>query len=543
GRGALDIAQFCGLSLPPRTRLILVEIEGVGREHPMSTEKLCPVLSVHKVSGEEEALAKARAINAFGGTGHTASIFTEDEELVKRFALAINAGRIIVNSPSSVGAMGGVYNDLVPTFSFGCGTGGGNSVMGNVSVEHYINVKRVAKRTPAFQWFRVPSHIFFNRDSLENLRLLEATTAVILTSKGCVNRGLADRVTKHLKARAYLWSQIGEEPDLATVMRGVEFLRDRKPDAILALGGGSVLDAAKVMRLFHLAPETRFEELAIPFLDIRKRVGQYPRIDPSRCQLIGIPTTAGTGSEVSPFAVVSHEGRKLSLVDTSLVPDAAILDPQMTLSMPSSLTAATGMDALTHALEAGMSIYASEYTDALAFQAARLIFRYLPKAVKDGQDLDARTHMQNAANMAGLAFSNASVGLVHAMSHATGAVFHFPHGALNGVFLPEVFRFNADVPTKITPNPNVKAYVAPKKIAMYCELMSLKGVEALIDRINELKVKCGLPMRLRDAGLGEAEFRAALDRLVDLTFSDPSLISNPRRPLLSEVRELFERCY
>jgi len=542
GRGASDIAQFCGITVPPRTRLILVEIDGVGREHPMSSEKLCPVLSVHRVSGPDEALAKARAINQFGGTGHTASIFCDDEDLVRRYALAVNAGRIIVNSPSSVGAMGGVYNDLVPTFSFGCGTGGGNSVMANVSVEHYINVKKIAKRTPAHQWFRVPSHIFFNRDSLENLRELGASTAVVLTTKGCVNRGLVDRVARHLKARTYTWSQIGEEPDLATVMRGVEFLRDRNPDAIVAIGGGSVLDAAKVMRLFHLAPETRFEEIAIPFLDIRKRVGRYPKIDPSRCRLVAIPTTAGTGSEVSPFAVVSHDGRKLSLCDTSLVPDAAILDPEMTVSMPRALTAATGMDALTHALEAGMSIFASEYTDALAFQAARVIFHYLPRAVKDGRDLDARTHMQNAANMAGLAFSNASVGLTHAMSHAAGALFKVPHGALNGIFLPAVVRFNADVPTKITPNPNVKAYVAPKKIAMFCELVGLKGVDGLVERIERLKAECGLPARLRDAGVGEGEFRASIDRLVDLAFADPSLISNPRRPLLSEIRELFERC-
>ena len=543
GRSANDIAQFFGLEVPPRTRLILVPVDGVGREHPMSAEKLCPVLAFHKVSGEDEALAKARAINAFGGTGHTASIFTEDEALVRTYAQAINAGRIIVNSPSSVGAMGGVYNDLVPTFSFGCGTGGGNSVMGNVSVEHYINVKRVAKRTPAFQWFRVPSHIFFNRESLENLKELDCTTAVILTTKGCVNRGLVDRVAKHLKGRSYVWSQIGEEPDVAAILKGVEFLRDRKPDAIVALGGGSVLDAAKVMRLFYLAPETRFEEIAIPFLDIRKRVARYPKIDPAKCKLVAIPTTSGTGSEVSPFAVVAHDGRKLSLADTSLVPDAAILDPEMTTSMPAALTAATGMDALTHALEAGMSIFASEYTDALAFQAARLIFSALPKAVKDGKDLDARTRMQNAANMAGLAFSNASVGLTHAMSHATGAIFHLPHGALNGIFLPQVIRFNADVPTKITPNPNVKAYVVPKKIQQFCELVGLKNVEGLVEKIEELKVKCGLPMRLRDAGVGETEFRAALDRLVDLAFSDPSLISNPRRPLLAEIRELFERCW
>ncbi len=542
GRSAKQIADYVGMEVPENTSLILVELSGVGREHPLSAEKLCPVLGVHRVRSEEEALEKARAINAFGGTGHTASIFCENEDLVRRYADAINAGRIVVNSPSSIGAMGGVYNDLVPTFSFGCGTGGGNSVMDNVSIRHYINVKKIARRTPTHQWFRIPSYIFFGRDALENLRQLEAETVVVACSKGAVRRGVVEKIQKHLKGRVYSFTALEEDPSVEVIRRGVEFLRDRKPDALVAVGGGSVLDAAKAMRLLALS-DARLEELDVPFLDFRKRAVDYPKIDPMKMKLVAVPTTSGTGSEVSPFAVVNLPNKKLSLVDNSLVPDVAILDPELTLDLPPPVTAASGMDALTHALEAGMSIFASEYTDALAFQAARLILYHLPRAVEHGRDLEARTHMQNAANIAGLAFSNASVGLTHALSHATGAVFKVPHGALNGIFLPAVLRFNSGVPTKVTPNPNVKAYVAPKKVQMFCELVGLKDVEALAHRIEELKVQCGLPRRLRDAGIPEADFRAQLDRLVELAFHDPSLITNPRRPLLAELRRILEECY
>jgi acetaldehyde dehydrogenase/alcohol dehydrogenase len=540
GRSATQIAQYVGIDVPANTNLILVELPGVGREFPLSAEKLCPVLGIHKVRSEDEALEKARAINAFGGTGHTASIFTEDPELVRKYATAINAGRIVVNSPSSIGAMGGVYNDLVPTFSFGCGTGGGNSEMDNVSIYHYLNLKKIARRTPTHQWFRVPSHIFFGRDALENLRQLEAETVVIACTRGAVKRGVVEKIQKHLKARVFNFTGLTEDPSVEILQAGAAFLRDRKPDTLIAVGGGSVLDAAKVMRLLALSDVT-IDQLDVPFLDFRKRAVDYPKIDIRKMKLVAIPTTSGTGSEVSPFAVVNTGTKKLSLVDTSLVPDAAILDPELTADLPAGVTAATGMDALTHALEAGMSIFASEYTDALAFQAARIIFHWLPRAV-DG-DFEARGHMQNAANIAGLAFSNASVGLTHALSHATGAVFQVPHGALNGIFLPAVLRFNAGVPTKVTPNPNVKAYVAPKKIRMYCELVGLKDVGGLAAKIEDLKAKCGLPRRLRDAGISEADFRANLDRLVDLAFADPSLITNPRRPLLSEIRQLFEEAF
>ncbi len=542
GRTAMEIAGYIGLEVPAKTNLLLVELDGVGREHPLSAEKLCPILGVHRVHSEDEAIEKAKAINEFGGTGHTASIFCEKEDLVRRFSTAINAGRIIVNSPSSVGAMGGVYNDLIPTFSFGCGTGGGNSVMDNVNLSHYINVKKIARRTPAQQWFRIPSMIFFNRYSLENLRQIESETAVIACSRGAVQRGVVEKIQKHLKARVYTFAALGEDPTIDTIKQGVAFLEKHKPDTLIGLGGGSVLDAVKVMRMLALS-DVQIEDLDCPFLDFRKRIVEYPKIDPAQMKLIAIPTTAGTGSEVSPFSVVNFPDKKVSLIDTSLVPDAAVLDPELTVDLPPDLTAATGMDALTHALEAGLSIYATEYTDALSFQATRMILHYLPRTVADGTDLDARTHMQNAANIAGLAFSNASVGLTHALSHATGTLFKVSHGALNGIFLPAVLRFNGGIPTKMTPNPNVKDYLAPKKIKLLCDLLGLKDLDALIHRIEEVKSECNLPRRLADAGISVEEFRSNLDQLVDLAFQDPSVVSNPRRPLLSEIRALFEECF
>ncbi len=541
GRTANEIAEYIGLDIPEKTNLLLVELDGVGREHPLSAEKLCPILGIHRIQTEEEAIEKAKAINEFGGTGHTASIFCEEDHLVRTFANAINAGRIIVNSPSSVGAMGGVYNDLVPTFSFGCGTGGGNSVMDNVNLSHYINVKKIAKRTPTQQWFRIPSMIFFNRYSLENLRQIESETTVIACSQGAVKRGVVEKIQKHLKARVYTFAALDEDPTIETVKQGVAFLEKHKPDTVIGVGGGSVLDAVKVMRMLALS-DVMIEDLDCPFLDFRKRIVEYPKIDTSKMKLIAIPTTSGTGSEVSPFSVINFPGRKVSLIDDCLVPDAAILDPELTIDLPAHFTAATGMDALTHAMEAGLSIYATEYTDALAFQATRMILHHLPRAVEKGSDLDARTNMQNAANIAGLAFSNASVGLTHALSHAAGAIFKVSHGALNGIFLPAILRFNAGVPTKMTPNPNVKDYLAPKKIQLLCDLVGLKNLDALVERIEEIKSRCHLPRTLSDAGISPEEFRANLDRLVDLAFQDPSVVSNPRRPLLSEIRTLFEEC-
>ncbi len=553
GQSAVRIAQEIGLTVPAHTKLLLAPIAGVGPAHPLSCEKLFPVLAIVAVDGEDEGLSAALDVLYFGGVGHTASIFSTDQALIDRYAAAINAGRIIVNSPSSVGALGGVYNDLTPTLSFGCGTGGGNSTIENVTVKHYLNIKSVAARTPAHQWFRAPNQIYFNQHALENLRDLPARNVLIVTSKDLDELGLVDAVRAHLPAGVpcHVFDRVEVEPTYRVVADGVAAIRYQKPDHLIAVGGGSVLDAAKAMRLFFQHPELDFRSLATTFLDPRKRVIEYPHQHREPLVLVAVPTTSGTGSEVTPFAVITDDerGRKVPLYDHSLTPDIAILDPELVRGLPPSVTADTGLDALTHALEAVVSVFASEYTDALAMQAARLVFDYLPRAVRDGNDLEARTRLHNAACMAGLAFANAFVGVNHALAHSLGARFHLPHGRANAVLLPYVVRYNASLPSKFMPFPNVKAYVAPEKYAAVAASMNWGGatvaerVDLLITRLVALLRECKLPTTLAEAGIARADFEAALPDVIQASCDDISLRSNPRMPLLHELEAILRRAY
>ena len=553
GQSAVRIAGEVGLRVPADTKLLLAPLAGVGRAHPLSCEKLFPVLGILPVDSEDEAINAALDVLYFGGVGHTASIFSADQALIDRYAAAINAGRIIVNSPSSVGALGGVYNDLTPTLSFGCGTGGGNSTIENVTVKHYLNMKSVAARTPAHQWFRAPNQIYFNQHALENLRDLPARNVLIVTSKDLDDLGLVETVRAHLPAGVpvHVFDRVEIEPTYRVVADGVAAIRYQKPDHLIAVGGGSVLDAAKAMRLFFQHPELDFRSLATTFLDPRKRVIEYPHEHREHLALIAVPTTSGTGSEVTPFAVITDDerGRKVPLYDHSLTPDVAILDPELVRGLPSSVTADTGLDALTHALEAVVSVFASEYTDALAMQAARLVFEFLPRAVRDGQDLEARTRMHNAACMAGLAFANAFVGVNHALAHSLGARFHLPHGRANAVLLPYVVRYNASLPSKFMPFPNVKAYVAPEKYAAVAAAMNWGGasvserVDLLVARIVALLEECHLPTTIAAAGVPRAEFEAALPEIIQAACDDISLRSNPRMPLLHELEAILRRAY
>jgi len=389
-------------------------------------------------------------VNHAGGLGHTAVIFSRNDEIVQKFSEVINAGRIIVNSPGSIGALGGIYNDMVPTFSFGCGTGGGNSTTDNVNLYHYLNIKRVARRTQAHMWFRVPNQIYFNFNAVENLRQFSSLSTLIITNPLLEQMGHLDAVRRAIPAQTpvRVLAIPDAEPEFKVVMQGVEALNLHRADQIIALGGGSVIDAAKLMKLKYESPEADLEELAAPFLDIRKRVVQYPTAKINPVRLIAIPTTSGTGSEVTPFAVMidKERGRKVTLVDYSLSPDVAIVDPQFVMSMPKGLTADTGIDCLTHALEAGVSIYASPYTDSNAMQAIRMVFKYLPIAYEQPRDEEARSMMHNAACIAALAFSNASVGVNHALAHAFGAKFGVGHGRANALMLPHVLAYNASVP-------------------------------------------------------------------------------------------------
>jgi len=553
GQKATDIARLIGLSVKPKTKLLIAEIHGVGREHPLSVEKLFPVLAVYRAKSVSEALKTCIDVNHAGGLGHTAVIFSRNEQVIREFGNLMNAGRIIVNSPGAIGALGAVYNDLVPTFSFGCGTGGGNSTTDNVNVQHYLNIKRVARRTQTHMWFRVPNQIFFNMKAVENLGQFPSQTTIIVTNPALEHMGHVDIVRRHLcpKTHVHVCVIPDAEPEVKVIQEGVEALNFYKADQIIALGGGSIIDAAKIMKLRYESPEADLEELAAPFLDLRKRVIQYPKGKAQRARLVAIPTTSGTGSEVTPFAVLTDKGRgrKVTLADYSLTPDVAIVDPQFVMSMPKGLTADTGIDCLTHALEAGVSNYASAYTDSNAMQAIRLVFKYLPIAFENPSDEEARCMMHNAACIAAMAFSNASVGVNHALAHAFGARFHVAHGKANALMLPHVMAYNAAVPTKFMPSPYTKGYVAHKKYATVADLLGLGGqtvqekVEKLIAATEQLLDQLGFPRSIAELGIPRDEFERAIPEMVKAAFDDPSWRSNPRMPLMQELVELFWKAY
>ncbi|MBZ5626181.1 MAG: iron-containing alcohol dehydrogenase, partial [Acidobacteriia bacterium] len=485
--------------------------------------------------------------------GHTAVVFSRNDEIVRKFGEVINAGRIIVNSPGSIGALGGVYNDMVPTFSFGCGTGGGNSTMDNVSVYHYLNIKRMARRVQAPMWFRIPNHIYFNMNAVENLRQFPSRSTIIVTNPILERFGHADTVRRHLPPQTlvHVLAIPEMEPNIEIVTQGLETLKVYKADQIVALGGGSVIDAAKIMKLKYESPDADLDELGAPFLDIRKRVAQYPTEKMNRLRLIAISTTSGTGSEVTPFAVLfdKERGCKVTLVDYSLSPDVAIVDPQFVMSMPKVLTADTGIDCLTHALEAGVSVYASPYTDSHAMQAILLAFKYLLIAFEHPRDEEARSAMHNAACIAALAFSNASVGVNHALAHAFGARFGIAHGRANALMLPHVIRFNAAVPTKFMPSPHQRAYTAHKKYAMVADLLGLGGqtieekVESLVAATEKLLDQLEIPRSISALGISREEFDRAVPDLAKMAFDDPSWRTNPRMPLVSELADLFWSAY
>jgi acetaldehyde dehydrogenase/alcohol dehydrogenase len=553
GQKAADIARGVGLKVKADTKLLIAEIRGVGREYPLSVEKLFPVLAVYRAKSVDEALKVCVEVNHAGGLGHTAVVFSRNDEVIRKFSEVINAGRIIVNSPGSVGAFGGIYNDMVPTFSFGCGTGGGNSSTDNVNVYHYLNIKRVARRTPAHMWFRVPNQIYFNLNAVENLRRLDSQSTIIITNPAMEQMGHVDTVRRNLPPQTLVHVSVipDAEPEVKVVMQGVEALNFYKADQIIALGGGSVIDAAKIMKLKYESPDADLEELAAPFMDIRKRVVEYPTEKIHHARLVAISTTSGTGSEVTPFAVLSDKehGRKVTLADYSLTPDVAIVDPQFVMSMPKGLTADTGIDCLTHALEAAVSIYASPYTDSNAMQAIRLVFKYLPIAYEHPGDEEARSMMHNAACIAAIAFSNAAVGVNHALAHAFGARFGIAHGRANAVMLPHVIAYNAAVPSKFMPSPNQKGYIAHKKYATIADLLGLGGttveekVKKLVTATEELLDKLAIPRSIAAMGISREAFERAIPELSKNAFDDPSWRSNPRMPLVTELVGLFWSAY
>ncbi|MGZ4493596.1 MAG: iron-containing alcohol dehydrogenase, partial [Nocardioides sp.] len=456
GQQAPELASRADFTVDPATKILLAPLPDDVPSlagHPLLREKLMPVLGLVRAHSVDHAIDVAVLVTEHGGLGHTSAIYARDEAAVTAYSLAVRTGRILVNAPTAVGALGGVYNNLTPTFSLGCGTWGGSSTTENVNYLQLLNIKTVSYRRTPPQWFRVPANTFFNAGALDNLRDLTCESAVVVTDADSEARGVVELVRGKLRtAHVQAFSEVVPEPDEAVVRRGVALLERVRPDLVVAVGGGSVIDAAKAMRLFYEHPEMTLDELTLPFLDPRKRVADYPQ-DAHRVRLVAVPTTSGTGSEVSPAAVLTVGRRKETLVDYSLVPDMAIVDPLLTLSMPRSVTLDSGIDALTHALEAAVSIFASPFTDAFCVQAARLVFDALPRVYDDPGDLAARTDMANAATLAGLAFANAFVGTNHALAHAVGARFGIAHGRANGVFLPHVLRYNSALPSKFMPAP------------------------------------------------------------------------------------------
>lgn len=552
GQSCPNLAQMAGIEIRADAKVLLAPLPTPLEElahHALLQEKLMPVLGLVRSPSVEHGIAACELVTEHGGLGHTSAVYARDEAVIDAFAQRIRTGRILVNAPTAVGALGGVYNAMTPTFSLGCGTWGGSHTTENINYRQLLNIKAVSRRQAPPQWFRVPSDTYFNAGALENLREQKLGQVLVVTDAQCEEAGLVEQVRHHLgDATVHVFDDVDPEPPEAQIRAGVEALQRFEADAIVAVGGGSVLDAAKGIRLFHESPGLELRQLALPFLDARKRVSRYPEIAHT-VRLIAVPTTAGTGSEVSPAAVITVDGRKVTLVDYSLVPDVAIVEPRLTLSMPAAVTADSGVDALTHALEAAVSIFASPFTDAFAMQALNLILPSLPRAYEHPDDLEARTAMANAATLAGLAFSNAFVGVCHALAHAVGARFGIAHGRANGIFLPHVLRYNASLPTKFMPAPGYTSYAAPEKYAQAGWVFGLGGHSAedrrarLFERVDELLDAVEIPRSLAEAGVAREEFDAALPDVARAAFMDPSLRTNPRIPLVRELVELLQAGY
>lgn len=558
GQPAPEIAQKAGFSVPEDTKILVAELEGVGVDYPLSREKLSPILACYRVKDSEEGIRRAVEMVNFGGSGHSAVIHSRDENVIEEYAKRVNTGRIIVNQPSSHGAIGDIYNTNMPSLTLGCGSFGRNSTTANISSVNLINSKRVVKRRYNMQWFKIPAKIYFQPGSVQYLSVMpDITRAFIITDKTMVQMGYVDKILYHLRKRVgrnYVHSEIFDavepDPTVETVSKGLEAINGFKPDVIIALGGGSPIDAAKAIWLFYEHPTTSFHDLRMKFMDIRKRVFKFPPLG-QKAKFVAIPTTSGTGSEVSSFTVITDPVKniKYPLADYELTPDVAIIDPDLVESVPPGVTADTGLDVLTHALESYVSVMASDYTDALAMKAIQLVFEYLPRAYTRGSDQTARERMHNASCIAGMAFTNAFLGINHSLSHKLGGEFHLPHGRANAILLPHVIRYNAEIPTKFNPFPKYERYIAGQKYAEIAKNLGLPGstveerVNSLINGVLDLNVKLNIPRSIKETGIKEEDFLRAVDRLAELAFEDQAATANPRMPLVSELKEIYLKAY
>lgn len=561
GQPIAKLAALAELSVPADTRLLIGEVEDINEAEPFAREKLSPILAMYRAANYEEAVAKAGELVELGGRGHTAVLYTSpnDLEKIRRFEDSIPTSRVLINTPSSQGAIGDLYNfRLDPSLTLGCGTWGGNSISENVEPRHLLNVKTVAERRENMLWFRVPPKIYFKYGSLPVAlkELAGKHRAFIVTDKPLYDLGITDSLTATLDEIGVdyqIFYDVEPDPSLDTVNRGLEVMNTFNPDVIIAIGGGSPMDAAKIMWLLYEHPEIEFEGLAMRFMDIRKRVYELPALG-EKAILVAVPTTSGTGSEVTPFAVVTdrHQDIKYPLADYALTPTMAIVDPELVLHLPRKLTAYGGIDALTHALEAFVSVLASEYTNSMALEAIRLIFKYLPAAYHEGGDNPkAREKMHYASTMAGMAFANGFLGICHSMAHQLGGIFHIPHGLANALMISHVIRYNAtDAPFKQAAFSQYKYPNAKWRYARVADYLGLGGeteadkVDRLIEAIENLKAELDIPTSIKEAApITEAEFNAKLDNLADQAFDDQCTGANPRYPLIEDIKQLLVDAY
>ena len=564
GQSAYKIAALAGVEVPTETKILIGEVQSVDLSEEFAHEKLSPVLAMYKADSFEDALLKAEKLVADGGYGHTSSIYLNEiseKEKLEKFAARMKTCRILVNTPSSHGGIGDLYNfKLAPSLTLGCGSWGGNSVSENVGVKHLLNIKTVAERRENMLWFRAPEKIYIKKgclpvalDELKNV--MGKKRAFIVTDKFLYENGYTKPISQKLDEMGIAHStffNVAPDPTLASAKEGAAQMAAFKPDTIIALGGGSAMDAAKIMWVLYEHPEADFMDMAMRFIDIRKRVYTFPKMG-EKAYFIAIPTSAGTGSEVTPFAVITDEttGVKYPLADYELLPDMAIIDTDFHMSAPKGLTAASGIDAITHALEAYASMLATDYTDSLALGSLKTVFEYLPKAYENGQtDVEAREKMANAATMAGMAFANAFLGVCHSMAHKLGAFHHLPHGVANALMINEVIRFNSsETPVKMG---TFSQYDHPHTLSRYAEVADYLGLggktdeekmENLISEINKLKAKIGIKDTIKDYVPDEKDFLSRLDEMTEQAFDDQCTGANPRYPLLSEIKEMYLNAY
>lgn len=554
GKSAVDIAKLSGISVPEKTKLLVAEIDGIGKDYPLSREKLSPVLAMVTAKSTGHALQICEDTLKFGGLGHTAVIHTEDSQLQQKFGLKMKACRVLVNTPSAVGGIGNMYNELIPSLTLGCGSYGRNSISHNVSAVDLLNIKTIAKRRNNIQWFKLPPKVYFEENSVMYLTEMDNVERVmIVCDPGMVNIGYTDIVEQVLRRRENqpqikVFNEVEPNPSTHTVYKGLEMFVNFQPDTIIALGGGSAMDAAKAIWMFFEHPETSFFGAKQKFLDIRKRT--YKITKPKNAKFICIPTTSGTGSEVTPFAVItdSETHVKYPLADYALTPDIAIVDPQFVLSVPKDVAADTGMDVLTHAIESYVSVMASDYTRGLSLQAIKLTFDYLKSSVQEN-DKHSREKMHNASTMAGMAFANAFLGISHSIAHKIGGEYGIPHGRTNAILLPHVIHYNAKDPQKHALFPKYDFFRADTDYADIAKFLGLKGntteelVDALANAVYDLGCSVGIDMNLKSQGVTEELLHSTIDRMAELAFEDQCTTANPKEPLISELKGIIETAY